>query len=68
VVLNSGGNKKKKKKKEKYLNWWPPSFMPAAKGSARTPLGPITSKHAVTELNTNSNNTETFSIHIQSVK
>jgi hypothetical protein len=36
VVLNSGG-KKKKKKEEKI-----PSFMPAAKGSARTPLGPKT--------------------------
>ena len=33
--------KEKKKKKKKIPKWWPPSFTPAAKGSARTPLGPM---------------------------
>ena len=28
------------KEEEKYLKLWPPSFLPSAKGSARTPLGP----------------------------
>jgi hypothetical protein len=28
-------------RKEKYLKYWPPLFMPAAKGSARTSLGPM---------------------------
>jgi hypothetical protein len=40
VVLNSGGKKKTTTRGIIYIKWWPPSFLPAAKGSARTPLGP----------------------------
>jgi hypothetical protein len=41
VVLHNGGNKEKKtRKKKNVLKIVPPSFMPAAKGRARTPLGP----------------------------
>jgi hypothetical protein len=32
---------KEERKRKKCHLWWPPMFMPAAKGSARTPLGPI---------------------------
>ena len=35
------GEKYLTRKEEKYLKQWPPLFRPAAKGSARTPLGPI---------------------------
>ena len=34
---------RKKEEREKCHLYWPPTFMPAAKGSPRTPLGPIKS-------------------------
>ena len=34
------------KEEKKYLKKWPPSFLPAAKGSTRTLLGPIKASFA----------------------
>jgi hypothetical protein len=39
--------KEEEKEKEKYLKLGPPSFLPAAKGSARTPLGPKYFTHSL---------------------
>ena len=42
MVLSNGTKKNTNtNKKINYLKYWPPSFVPAATGSARTPLGPI---------------------------
>jgi hypothetical protein len=41
LAMSPERRKREREKNAIYSGQWPPTFMPAAKGSARTPLGPM---------------------------